>query len=859
MRCRAWLPLLLCLAIGLGHVAFAPAAEAPPLDQFLTRLGLSELRLHYLERSLAKAKPGPEQDDQARKLADAFAEQMLAAADDAERFARLKTRVEALLLTHPAANTPAIQVVLLQADYQRAEALMIAWLDDPANKTPLMEAAVALERLAAQLTTHHKDLAAAAEAKIAEIESLKTEAAKTAAEQEAARLSAISSRAAYFAGWSSYYLGVTKQNPTAAQPLFQAAKEMFLAVLDLSDEMNYEPIEAEGLGLESVWRTRAVIGLALAEISLNHPRAAGNCLAWLEHASVPPVLRDQAGYWHVQGLLNVGKYDEAVAATDLLVSRFSGTPSPGKNSLCIALIRAGAALPAERQAERRKLIEPGIRGLARMRQFDSLGQLLAKYKLDQVADEGSFYLTWLRGRQQFLAAEKTKAEADYRAALATLAAALAHTQAKTELTDAGQARYYWAWCHYRLGELETAAKAFQEATSPLRGALPELAVQSAWMQCVALQQLAAKDKKYVPPAMTALQTLRQDFPASEQAAKAEFALARLRQSGASLDEAIAGLAAIRPDDANYAAALYELCQLRHQLWTKAKADPAKAAPLADELLKVVDRFLAATAKEGDADRKLRATLLAVDALLAVAEPDLARVASYLRGAATAAEQAGTASNSAAEYHYRRLQLAQRTNDADTQADAARWIVANARGSTFELPALVASARAADQAVDAATAAERRQRVEAARAIYARLVELLGETPAALAGGKNALAAASKLAHYDELAGNWREAAPRLARLVAALPSDKRYLRRAGVAHYHAEDFPAALDCWRKLLGGLDSGSDDWLEAKYYQLSCLVKTDPPAAEKVWKQFKLLFPEVKSAAWQSKFAELGKQFH
>jgi hypothetical protein len=71
---------------------------------------------------------------------------------------------------------------------------------------------------------------------------------------------------------------------------------------------------------------------------------------------------------------------------------------------------------------------------------------------------------------------------------------------------------------------------------------------------------------------------------------------------------------------------------------------------------------------------------------------------------------------------------------------------------------------------------------------------------------------------------------------------------------HAE----SLEHWRKLLAGLSSGSDEWLEAKYYQLACLLKTDKPAADKVWKQFKLLFPEVKSAAWKDKFAELEKNF-
>ena len=51
--------------------------------------------------------------------------------------------------------------------------------------------------------------------------------------------------------------------------------------------------------------------------------------------------------------------------------------------------------------------------------------------------------------------------------------------------------------------------------------------------------------------------------------------------------------------------------------------------------------------------------------------------------------------------------------------------------------------------------------------------------------------------------------------------------------------------------------DEWLEAKYYQLACLEKIDRPTAEKVLKQLKVLFPEIKSATWRDKFTELEKQ--
>jgi tetratricopeptide (TPR) repeat protein len=120
-----------------------------------------------------------------------------------------------------------------------------------------------------------------------------------------------------------------------------------------------------------------------------------------------------------------------------------------------------------------------------------------------------------------------------------------------------------------------------------------------------------------------------------------------------------------------------------------------------------------------------------------------------------------------------------------------------------------------------------------------------------------LTANSRLAGYWEEERRWPEAAERLERLVAALPNDKSYLRRAARAWFQADKYAEAMPHWRKLLSGLPSGSEDWLEAKYHQLACLQQLAPEDAKQAWQQFKLLYPDVQSDAWRDKFAALGKQ--
>jgi tetratricopeptide (TPR) repeat protein len=315
---------------------------------------------------------------------------------------------------------------------------------------------------------------------------------------------------------------------------------------------------------------------------------------------------------------------------------------------------------------------------------------------------------------------------------------------------------------------------------------------------------------------------------------------------------------VKPGEASYLAAQYEIVSLQYQLWKQAGGDTAAAEKLASEVLVSVDRFLAAAGASGRTDERLRACLIAIEVLSGGAESEQGGIDRYLSRAKAAAETLAATDPLLPEYHYRRLQQAQRTKEEARQREAAQWLISHGAGTPYELPALVLAARQADKAVAAATDDQRRARQEEAADIYRRLTSVIGDSTEALAGTKNALAASSRLAAYDESLGRWKEAAARLDKIVAAFPSDKKYLRRAGLAHVNAGNPAVAGAHWRTLLSGLRGGSDEWLEAKYYQITCLLATDRPAAEKVWKQFKLLYPEVKSAAWKEKFAALESQF-
>ena len=69
---------------------------------------------------------------------------------------------------------------------------------------------------------------------------------------------------------------------------------------------------------------------------------------------------------------------------------------------------------------------------------------------------------------------------------------------------------------------------------------------------------------------------------------------------------------------------------------------------------------------------------------------------------------------------------------------------------------------------------------------------------------------------------------------------------------------AALPMWRMLARGLESGSTDWVEAKYNLIICLAESDEAAAAQVYQQTTQLMGELPSP-WLEKFSELKRRFN
>ena len=839
-----------------------PAAGADDLDkvdQFLARLGLVDLQILHLEKALDREQPDAVRLKLAQRVADLYAGRLMSSSEDQRAYQELLARIDALVKKVPQANTTSLRVMLLQADYNRAEAQVSRWIHDPAETSARDAGREILARITPELNRFQQQLDAAVTKLVKELDEADDPDVRRAKEKQLQRLAAVAGRAAYFAAWSNYYTGLVNPASGGAKAEFAKARDGFRKLLGI-EEKDYAKLQTESLELDSIWRSRAMIGLGLSEAAAGDSAAAGACFKLLEDVSVPPVIRDQAAYWHVQALLSAGRFDEAHRLAQQRIAAFSGDATPGTVSLCVALVRAGFGphdSPVPEDARATGLL--GISGLTRLRQFGTVHKLLEQYKIN-LDDASGFVLKWLQGQQLYAKAEKSKAKGDYRAAAEALSAALAARDAAAEVASAGRCRYTLGWCYYRLGECEKAARQFEDAVTGLKASGSGDAADSAWMAFACYRRLVPDSPRYTTSAIEVLESIKRDFPTHPYAKKADFQIAKLQQNAVLPAEAIRTLSKIKPGEPHYLAARYDLCLLRYRQWSGLRAKGTDAAAEAEKLREAVDLYLKAAAGDSDTQRKVKSLLLVVATATGASSPDRQLAGSYLAKAAPLVDALPPSSSQAADYHYRAMKHAQEADDAATAEKHAGWLVQHAAGSVYELSALIASAKAADRAVHSAGDAQGRKAQEAHRRaleVYARLSELLGGGREVIASKKNALVAHSKLAYYASQTGRHAEAAAALEKILAAYPTDRDALCRAGLAHYEARQYEPSLRHWRTLLAGLPAASEDWFEAKYYQIRCLLHTDKEMARKVFSQFKLLHPELGPASWHAKFKSLERE--
>lgn len=849
--------LLLLLLLAAANLASAGTAgnDYERMEQFLARLGLFDLRIVHLEQTLDEPLDQQRKQKLARDLADLYAERLVASSDNKARYDDTMQRIDTLLAQFPQANTTALQVMLLQADYYRAESLIAAWISQPGKTASRDEARNILKKITPRLVEHQQTLNERVKTLLAKTDELPQGDELQAREEELQRIEAVAARAMFFAAWSNYYLGLAAEDQSGGGP-YAAARDIFFRLLGFDGELP-EDLEAEWLGLDSIWRARALIGLGLSLAASGEVDGCARCFEALEHPSVPTEVRDQAPSWYVRALLDAEQWERAETYARQQINAYHPPATQGKVSLCVALARAGLQGASGRSAAPRKLGELGLVGLARLGRLGAINTLIDKYQIKRGEDAG-FVLLWAAGQKKFAAAEKSRAASGYEAAAKMLRKALQSPETKALAGPAARCRYTLAWCYFRLEKFEQAGKEFSDAFPGLHESHDELAVESAWMAFVAYRKLAESNARFVTRASDARKRLRRNFPDHSHVERADYEMTKLleERDPATLMEQ---LKAISTSDPNYALARYDLCMALYRQWQREHGKNGAGDEHLEAIREAVDTYLQ-TVNSADTDprQRVRVCLRAADAALHHHTPDLEMAQTMLQSAGRWASELPDSRSEVLEYHYRRLELASAQGDQQGRREQADWLADHAKGSPYEQAALVIVANALDKEISTAAASERETLNERAYTVYQRLVGLFDKQRKSRTVSKNARIATSRLAHYALRIGRPAESARLLDRLLDQWPRNRNYLQRAAKAHLKAGQYAQALPYLRTLLSGLPGGTEDWYEAKYQQLMALAQTDKTQARKVYRQFKLLYPDLGGEAWRGKFTSLAQRW-
>jgi TolA-binding protein len=835
---------LLCAVAAFGaarHVAAqTPAANDPGtrVFEYLKGLGLDRIAAVHLENELRSTTDETRSKRLARELADLYASLLTEPGIDEQEFARRSQTLDRLVKEFPAVDSPSLVIIRLQGEFTRGEEALNLWLAD-ANDLKSYEVVKSIfPRIGPTLA--EASLRLDAERKALQTRVDEAETASPELDRQLASVTEAWNRAHFFAGWAEYYRWlVTERADRAALEASIGAFERFLGVAG----EKYPDVRPDWLALEAIYRSRAAIGLELALLALGDDPRADMVHQWLQHYSVPASLREELPNWRLSGFLNAHRWKEAIDVAQTTIAAFTPEPTQGKVNFCVTLIRRAFATPDVPPAEKARLAELGIGRLARMRVFNVLDELVDRYDIGDEALGDGFYVQYLAAERAFEAAEKSKDPADYDKAIAGYEAALARPEAEEDPSLRGDALYRLGHALYGRERMKEAAEKFESAWKALKEAGRSSTGEAAWMAFVAYYELGKTDKSYYDAALSALERIVAEMPESETGKKARDALPKLRALASSPQDALAAWKMVPAGDPKFDAAQREIAKLYGRMFTEAEDAQARERIRAE-----ANVFVSATLEsKASPDTRLAAALLGGRLAATAAKPDWAAVASMLDRAAGSLATAPASSSEVREWHALRMNAAAKTDDAARARQEAEWISTNAAGTPQERIALVLQAQ---------NAAKWNVSADRLDEIYDRIAS--SATPDELAEDKNARAAHYRLAVKAQQSGDLEDAERRLALLLRAQPDELNYLLLQARVLFAREKYVAARELALKVLRGLSAKDDRWWEAKYLQVASLAQTDPPGAEKVYRQFRLLYPEIPDSEMRERFETLAAKW-
>lgn len=860
---RSCAAFVLGATLALGF-SFTMSTSADDVAQWLRRQGLNRLLAVHLENEMASAE-GETRDRLAAELAQLYATLLESATDPAQRV-ELEVRARQLLEAMPDGAADELQLSLQRGLYRAAERIA----EDYRLRLVDEEEAARALRIFEESATKLSDL----RARLLRVQqALERRVERSGAGDaviygnELRNVERSLQSATFLLAWSHYYRAWLSGVATPAGE----AEQLFAWLLDPREPVFDADRVPKDL-LETDAFARTVLGMALTK-SILFPLSVGNrWLQVLEAPGVVPSVRDQLPAWRM--VIALDKNDFRMAR-DVLSEVIAARP----NDAPLAWIRLAAVHGLEESTRSIEAQQTATFALAQLAARAELAQVLdlaQRFGAEAIGQEG-FAANYVRGVIAYQQAREAHGESEepaaddatrrfYAEAAEAFRDALVAPDTSRYDTAAAGCRRLIGFCFFFRGEYIEAKDAFLSAIGSLpAGEAPE----ALWMAIVSLDKLVRAGSSAAEAELEVLlDRFLETYPSSDYASR--LILRRAEGLRAASREQVDELLAIPDNSEVYSAAQARAAQMLYELFRqdtenrldhgRRYVDVAVRLLLTDEADNMFSAPVQRQTKMIRARRVLEVALYeGVDRFEAAAQAFVVLDEIRRSGSIDFSEFAD-------EIDYRRAIYALRTQQPQDAVRIADALWERNTESTWSRAAVRAVFR---DAYDRYTESRSTNAPFDDRPAIARLVSFGQRALSEFERSEAALDDARTFSYFAAVAdasfqlwqtGRSREVALDALDLYELLlkvrPSSAEFLRRfalLAVVDGRTED---ALASWRRLVNGLEIGTDGWYEAKFHQIALLKDMDPARARAVMDQHKSLRPEYGPEPWRTRLRELDQ---
>jgi len=876
-----------------------PNDSEPVVEQLLLDLKLDNVLASQLRDRIATAKP--EARVRSAEMLGRLYVRMLGATTDSQQRKQLERLSQELLEQVPEADSSELRLDMCKATYLQAEEAAEKWrlrLATPEERSESLRVLQDVLPTFTQIRAKLQRRVDALEQREKSIPQGGDEAGVRAELGDARRLRSI---AAYYEGWSRYYLAYLGNDKSKAKDALEAFGVLLNAVPGKVPSVERFP--SSNLRLDHV--ARSVFGAALSNSLLGNEVDA---MRWLDVMIASDELStgvsSQIFSRQFMVLVQANRWSdvESLVRRRRLNGRDGAIqPLSAQEARLVAI----SSLDALRGGQLREGLKVSVGMVSRA----ALGDLVSQGELAQIVDlvkqygtlpigDDGFIVAYVRGLQAYekasalqVAARATgagesksstqnKLNSESKSSAETpggvggpetdpavvnaFREAAQLVEAALKADDIGQFETEQARAHLRrglalfyAGDLLPASAAFERAFEAGKDA--RVREDALWYAVVALDMLVERGEATRTAQRDGLATLFvQQFPQSPNATR--LLIRQAQVAGVDDRKAMEILLAVPQDSPLYLAARRHAARLLYQQYRGALASERqflalRFADVAEELMRL--EMPQAMSASDDSSRLAAESIVLrsrqlLDVLLTTATPDLPRAeAAFITIDQLASRHGVSTQQFEAELLFRRLQML----IARGMNEEAQKIWDKLRGlkGPFADAADQWMYRLADEAWrrEEQNASKARDLVRFGAAWLERLPE--GDTRTVV---RDRVAHSSAFLWKVEQDKRMRELAIKLDREQAASGlSTVTSLRRLAQLLEDASDAGGALEAWTQLLGSMEPGTADWYEPRFHTLRLLQKSDLTGARQAYTQHKLLYPQTGPDPFGPKIEQLG----